>query len=707
MRISLRKELIFLVILPHFAIISLAVNAIWAQLERSEKLENLAPLTELSIAASGLIHELQIERGMTVGLISSEFASKNAAAVAAQRKQSDPALAVFRKVQAVFEGTVSAKSKVFEPILAKLHEADQDLARLAEHRKLADMKTLKVPDNVLFYTRIVNELISVITQGIELSPAQEITALMLPYVALVEAKENGGLERAIGAALLNQAAQGAFSLKQYEGYYGRLVGERNALERFRTAAHSDLRALFNATLTPGAEKAVARGREIIAALPETADPKGLTGADWFATATKRLNMIKAVEDDVAEDIRAETLHQIDAAHEAIVHIFVMNGAIIFALISFGLWRALPIARRISVIVDSLTRLARGETGVVLANDTKQDDLGDMARALIVFKTQIDERSRLETEKREAELQAEEARTQSLRNMADAVEGELQERVNSIAADSEKLSSDAGALAGISTDVSGNAQAVASAAEEATSNAASVSEFADQINRSLADVVAQVSEAKNAAVGAQAIAERTNVVVTRLQGAASEVGDVITLISDIAEQTNLLALNATIEAARAGDAGKGFAVVASEVKNLANQTQSSASNITEQIAGIQGITGDAVNAISEIAGAIEKISSSAHAIEQAVDEQAAAVTEIAEGAAQSSAGSQEVTRRMVDVTESIGQLDIFSNNLAGLSTSLQEELGGLNSAIKRIIRTSTPEVDLRQRNEPVAEDRRRS
>ncbi len=707
MRISLRKELIFLVILPHFAIVSLAASAIWAQLERSEKLGNLAPLTELSIAASGLIHELQIERGMTVGLISSGFAQKNASAVAEQRKRSDPALADFRQALADFEASVSRDSEGFKPILARLHEADGDLARLGEHRQLADAKTLKVPDNVRFYTGIVNELISVIAQGIELSPAQEITGLMLPYVALVEAKENGGLERAIGAALLNQAAQGTFSLRLYEGYYGRLVGERNALKRFRTAAHSDLQALFDATLTSAAEKAVAGGREIIAGLPETVDPKGLTGADWFATATARLDMIKAVEDSVAQDIRSETLHQIDEAYQAITHIFVVNGIVVLIFIGFGLWRAMPIARRISKIVNSLTRLADGETSVVLPDETKQDDLGDMARALVVFKKQIDERAQLERDSREAEQKAEEERTQSLRKMADSVEGELQDRVNTIAKDSESLSRDAGELAGISTDVSGNAQAVASAAEEATSNAASVSEFADQINRSLTDVVAQVTEAKNAAVGAQEIAERTNVVVTRLQGAASEVGDVITLISDIAEQTNLLALNATIEAARAGDAGKGFAVVASEVKNLANQTQSSASNITDQIAGIQGITGDAVNAISEIAGAIERISSSAHAIEKAVDEQAAAVTEIAEGAAQSSAGSQEVTRRMVDVTESIGQLDTFSNSLAGLSASLQEELGGLNSAIKRIIRTSTPEVDLRQKDVPVAVDRRRS
>ncbi|UUX51614.1 nitrate- and nitrite sensing domain-containing protein [Nisaea acidiphila] len=706
MRISLRKELIFLVVLPHFAILSLAASAIITQLDRTAKLERLAPLTELSIAASGLIHELQKERGLTVGLITSGFAEKNAKAVAAQRQLTDPALEQFREREAEFKADVIAVDASYDDTARLLKDVDTALARLEDHRSRADGAALKVPENVGYYTGIIDDLITLTVLSTEHSPSQEITALMLPYVAMIEAKENGGLERAIGAALLNRAAQGEFDRKQYEIYFGRLVGERNALAHFRQSASPALREVFASTMTPAAEAAVADGRAIIAQLPDTVDPKGLAGSDWFATATKRLNLFKQVEDHIAEEIRAETQHQLALAEREIYRIVLVNGVIVLIFISFGLWRALPISSRISKIVDALSRLSKGDESVSLPEDKRQDDLGDMARALVVFKKQMEDRARLEAEQRDAELKATEERTQSLRRMADAVEGELQDRVDGIASEGERLSSDAGALSGISSNVSENAQAVASAAEEATSNAASVSEFASQINASLADVVAQVEDAKRAAQGAQEVAEKTNAVVTRLQEAASEVGTVSTLISDIAEQTNLLALNATIEAARAGDAGKGFAVVASEVKNLANQTQSSAANITDQIAGIQGIATDAVAAIGEIAGAIEKISASAGAIESAVDEQAAAVNEIAEGAAQSSAGSQEVTRRMVDVTQSIDQLDNFSKNLAELSSSLQEELGGLNSAIKRIIRTSTPEVDLRKENVPVAVDRRK-
>ncbi len=706
MRISLRKELIFLVLMPHLAIISLAAEAIWSQLDRAERLENLRPLTELSIAASGVIHEFQKERGQTVGLITSGFADANAQKVAAQRELSDPAVAAFQETVTQFRTSVSSEETVFGPVFSLLEKVEEPLGQLGGHRARADQKSLTVPENVRYYTGMINDLIALTALGVKLSPSQEITALMLPYVAIVEAKENGGLERAIGAALLNRAAKGEFARGQYEAYFGRLVGERNALARFKRTASNDIQARFDETVTQDAEQAVADGRAILAAIPDTIDPKGLSGLDWFATATNRLNMFKSVEDSIAEDIRAETTAQLSAATQTIINIILVNGAIVLIFISIGLYRALPMASRIGFVVDALKKLASGSDDVVIKDDTRQDDLGDMTRALSIFKSQIDERQRLEEQQKEQAQKAAEERTVSLRRMADAVEGELQGSVNTIASEGERLSESASELSGISSEVSGNAQAVAAAAEEATSNAAIVATFANEISHSISGVVNRVNEAKQSAGNALAVASETNDVVNRLQSAASEVGDVITIISDIAEQTNLLALNATIEAARAGDAGKGFAVVASEVKGLATQTQTSAAKITDQVAGMQQITTDAVSAIARISGAIEKISEVADAIETAVDEQSTSVTEIASSAAQSSEGSQEVTKRMIDVTNSLGQLDTFATSMAELSASLQTDLKGLNSSIKRIIRTSTPEVDLRKRNVPVAVDRRR-
>ena len=71
------------------------------------------------------------------------------------------------------------------------------------------------PPNVKSYTSIIKTLITIISKAVESSPSRELTHDLLAYVALVEAKEASGLERAIGAALLNNIAKGKFSAPQF------------------------------------------------------------------------------------------------------------------------------------------------------------------------------------------------------------------------------------------------------------------------------------------------------------------------------------------------------------------------------------------------------------------------------------------------------------------------------------------------------------
>ena len=705
MKISLRNKLLFLVLLPQLAIVGLAAEIVWEQVSIRNSLKALVPMTEIATTASQVIHELQKERGQTVGLITNDFAAENKSRLENQRGLSNGALETYDTVLAGID-----LSDLPVRLSVRLEEVTGALQGIGSHRGRVDARDMTVGTNVAFYTGIIVDLIEVISLTAESSPSQEITALLLPYISLVEAKEHSGLERAIGAAVLNAVSQGKFDRKRYEAYLFRLSGEKISLAQFENFASDDQKALFEETVAGPAVEQVEGWRTVLAEIPDTLSNQGVTGAAWFATATERINLIKAVEDQVAGQIRQATDDRINAAMQSIMVTAGISAALVLVFGTIGVAGVLPVANRTGTFVESIRSLANGDMERPLVDDTRQDDIGDMNRALVQFRGNIRQAQQDQEAQARAELEAAEQKTGALKEMANSVEGELSTTVSSISDEGNAMASRATDLSSISAEVSTGAQAVAAAAEEATATASVVSELVNEVDAALNDVAGRVTLARSSAEEAQNAAEETNVVVSRLEGAAAEVGTVVGLISDIAEQTNLLALNATIEAARAGDAGKGFAVVANEVKSLATQTSKSAAEITTQVEQMQATTREAVLAMSKIGSAIAEISDASAQIDGAVQQQRNATAEIANNAEQASTGSREVSARIADVTTSVSRVDSVAQELATVSASLRKGIDGLQSSIRKIVRTSTPEVNQREGNrrnvtQPVSSERR--
>ena len=355
---------------------------------------------------------------------------------------------------------------------------------------------------------------------------------------------------------------------------------------------------------------------------------------------------------------------------------------------FGLIVAVLIARSIVGPLTSMTRamgaLAGGNLEIEIPGRGKADEIGDMAKAIQVFKDNMVDTERLRHEQTELEARQAESRKADMVRLADQFEQAVGEIVDTVSSASGELETSAGTLTATATRAQDLSTEVASASQEASANVQAVASATEELSSSVSEIARQVQESARIASEAVGQASRTNDRVGELSKAAARIGDVVELISTIAGQTNLLALNATIEAARAGEAGRGFAVVASEVKALAEQTAKATGEIAQQVSGIQAATEESVGSIREISSTIGRLSEISSAVAAAVEEQGAATQEISRNVQQAAHGTQRVSTNIGDVQRGAADTGSASSQVLSAARSLSADSSRLKQEVAKFL-----------------------
>ncbi len=416
-------------------------------------------------------------------------------------------------------------------------------------------------------------------------------------------------------------------------------------------------------------------------------PAGLSGSEWVKLSNPALASLIEVA-NVAFDI--SEAHARDNATAA-AWAFYEQLTLVVTFLGFGAVSLVVMTRRVTRPMGRITAamrgVAAGELDLAIPFDTRQDEVGDLARALGVFRDNAVAKARFEAAQEE-ERAKKEARQQQIEEHVLRFEGSIGDTLQALSHAAEEIRMASETLSRTAQEADQQAAAVSTAASQASTNVQTVAAASEELSASIGEIGRQLNQATGVAERAVVDTRRADATMQGLAQAAQKIGEVVQLINTIAGQTNLLALNATIEAARAGEAGKGFAVVASEVKSLATQTGKATEDIAAQVAAIQQATRTAVSEIKGVGSVIVEISQISTSIASAVEEQGAATQEITRNTLEAARGTQEaaaniagVGRGAAQTGEAAGQVLSAAGELNAASERLRAEVDTFLAGIR--------------------------
>lgn len=670
-----------------------------AEMRRSGELASLMPVV------GGLVHELQKERGRSAGFISSRGRSF-AESLPEQRQDTDRVSANTKSALAEFDFSDYPQS-----LAQSVEDSLKKLSVLGDSRSAVDRFEVTVPQMAKYYTGTIMSLLEIAHELELASHNDEISKAMISFLNFLKGKEYAGRERAMGAA-----GFGAGEFKQ--GVYNNLLrfvqSQDIYFASFKDLADPVEKEIATRTVSGTAVEEVDRMRKVAIASLRTGDLQGITAAHWFKTITEKIDLMKQVEDALAERM----IGKVDGLRNGALFSLGMDAVLTILVLALSAAMVRIATRSVTVPIERLTdgmkRMSDGDHDIQIIDTDRRDELGVMARALQVFRQAAIDKIRMEQdaeaarqaseqEKQRVSDQLEHAVSQVGSALGRLAEGDLTAYIGAdVAAEYEKTKQDFNAAAITLREALG---AVANSANEIRTSSNEIAQASDDMSQrtesqaatlqqtaaaaaQIVDTVRATAEAASKAGDIVAVAKRkandgSNVVGSAIQAmqnieeSAKKMNEIIGVIDEIAFQTNLLALNAGVEAARAGEAGRGFAVVASEVRALAQRSADESRQIKALISSSTASVGEGSELVRQTGEALEAIVAEVVEVDRMVGE-------ISSGAKDQASSLEEVNIAVSQLDEVTQQNAAMAQQATAATRMLSEESNQLAKLVGRFV-----------------------
>ncbi|WP_133407055.1 methyl-accepting chemotaxis protein [Parashewanella tropica] len=639
--LGISKKLFLLVFPALIGCLIYAGAVIKQEYSAKQNLNSILFLANLAERNSDLVHQLQKERGMSAGYISSSGQSFQKA-LPTQRREVDQEV---KKLQSILQTSEIPNSLVSQANLIK-----SELSKLSTMRQSVDSLSITMAEQVRFYTELNRQLLSVIDIISKQTKDAKIANQVTTFGAFLQMKERAGIERAVSSSIFGKSQLATTQLAKLLT----LIAEQNAYqERFMALSGGHQLSEYEGLLASDSIKQVEMYRQYILNQDISVIAQQ-SPESWFSVATSRIEKLRKTEKQLSANIVVLTQKKLKQAS----NLLITNTIILISMFTAVLLLTLSIAGYLKRTVTTVSRQV-SVAGEQLDLTTRifvegKDEFGSLAQTFNKMMQEFEQviiNARASTE----------SITQAIEVLSHSCE-QMNSDVQIGQSEAEQVASAMSEMSATVSQIAGNAADAAQASNEANKEAQEGNGEVEKTDLCIRELANEMQTASNT--------------INALDDEIHGIVGVLDVISGIAEQTNLLALNAAIEAARAGESGRGFAVVADEVRSLAQRAKASTSDIKNMTDRLQS---GATEAVQAMARGMEKADESVNEVKLA-GEDLKEIVQYVSTIDEMNIQIATATEQQSCVTEEVNANAIRINDLYQNSKAVASEIMQLNEQL---------------------------
>ena len=537
---SLRSQILALIAIPFFALAGLGGFKAYKDWGRYHNAQAAQDETLKSTSLLNLVHQLQVERGLSAVFLSSGGRSGRA----------DLENARFQVDEAVQNVPASAAGAL------------KHLDQLDAFRSAVSGQELEPGQMGARYSGSIASILQDVSAQLLNQTNADLAQLGTGLVSLAYAKEAAGQQRAAGAAGFGQ---GSFNLNVFRWFSRTGAIEEQLLDITglafaRMLPGLDLRQGLETSGLPGIRKQV---RE---AGPGVAVPE-IASQDWFKRATRWVSSLHEAESTAADRMIKLAEDEAANARQALVVTLAAVALSLIASGTIGLRLITAFSRQFNALQADLDKLACKEFDFKPAHLETRTEIGDLSRAMeqtrAALKEAEDKLASIEASRiadrgavvgkldthlarlsqRDLDCTIEDAfpeEYEELRQSFNKTVHTLKDTIEQVISAAASIHNGASEVSQASDDLSNRTESqaatleeTAAALEQLTASVKSSAEGAHSVERTM-------EEARQEAENSGEVVRKAVTAMNEIAESSNKISQIISVIDDIAFQTNLLA-----------------------------------------------------------------------------------------------------------------------------------------------------------------------